>query len=241
MLDEPTNALDPAGVILLRESLLRRAAAGAGILVSSHHLDEVARVADRITVINDGRAIGSLDPDGVDLERAFFDLVLSDDAARELGDDTPRPRHERHASAPRGLLRAAIAVEARKARSSHVMLWTTVLLVVGVGALALGILAAVASGEEQVIAKLGPLAGVGGWAGLVGIVVQITAAGGLAAFGVALSWMFGREFADGTVCVAVRAAGAACGDRPRQAHRLRDLGGRGRGAAHRRRRGASGS
>ena len=82
VLDEPTNALDPAGVILLRESLLRRAAAGAGILVSSHHLDEVARVADRITVINDGRAIGSLDPDGVDLERAFFDLVLGDDATR---------------------------------------------------------------------------------------------------------------------------------------------------------------
>ena len=82
VLDEPTNALDPAGVILLRESLLRRAAAGAGILVSSHHLDEVARVADRITVINDGRAIGTLDPDGVDLERAFFDLVLGDDAAR---------------------------------------------------------------------------------------------------------------------------------------------------------------
>ncbi len=87
VLDEPTNALDPAGVILLRESLLRRAGAGAGILVSSHHLDEVARVADRITVINDGRAIGALDPDGVDLERAFFDLVLSDDAAR---DDTTR-------------------------------------------------------------------------------------------------------------------------------------------------------
>jgi ABC-2 type transport system ATP-binding protein len=82
VLDEPTNALDPAGVILLRESLQRRAAAGAGILVSSHHLDEVARVADRITVINDGRAIGSLAPDGTDLERAFFDLVLTDDAAR---------------------------------------------------------------------------------------------------------------------------------------------------------------
>jgi ABC-2 type transport system ATP-binding protein len=82
VLDEPTNALDPAGVILLRASLLRRAAAGAGVLVSSHHLDEVARVAGRITVINDGRAIGSLDPHGTDLERAFFDLVLGDDATR---------------------------------------------------------------------------------------------------------------------------------------------------------------
>jgi ABC-2 type transport system ATP-binding protein len=82
VLDEPTSALDPAGVILLRESLLRRIEAGAGVLVSSHHLDEVARIADRITVINDGRAIGALDPAGVDLERAFFAAVHADDRAR---------------------------------------------------------------------------------------------------------------------------------------------------------------
>ena len=75
VLDEPTNALDPSGVILLREALLRRAAAGAGVLVSSHHLDEVARIATRISVIADGRMIGTLDPDGVDIERAFFALV----------------------------------------------------------------------------------------------------------------------------------------------------------------------
>jgi len=75
VLDEPTNALDPAGVILLREALLRRASAGAGVLVSSHHLDEVARIATRISVIADGRMIGTLDPDGIDIERAFFALV----------------------------------------------------------------------------------------------------------------------------------------------------------------------
>lgn len=79
VLDEPTNALDPAGVILLREALLRRASAGAGVLVSSHHLDEVARVSHRITVINAGRVIGTLDPHGVDIERSFFALVHADD------------------------------------------------------------------------------------------------------------------------------------------------------------------
>jgi ABC-2 type transport system ATP-binding protein len=82
ILDEPTNALDPAGVILLREVLLRRAAVGAGVLVSSHHLDEVARIAHRITVINEGRVIGSLDPSGLDIERAFFALVRADDEGR---------------------------------------------------------------------------------------------------------------------------------------------------------------
>jgi len=82
VLDEPTSALDPSGVILLRESLLRRVGAGAGVLVSSHHLDEVARIADRITIINDGRAIGTLDPSGTDLERAFFAAVHDDDRSR---------------------------------------------------------------------------------------------------------------------------------------------------------------
>lgn len=81
VLDEPTNALDPAGVILVREALVRRATAGAAVFVSSHHLDEVARVADRITVINAGRVIGALDPHGVDIERSFFALVHADDAA----------------------------------------------------------------------------------------------------------------------------------------------------------------
>ena len=79
VLDEPTNALDPAGVILLREIVLRHAREnGAAVLVSSHHLDEVARIAERITVMNNGRMIGTLDPTTVDIERAFFSLVHED-------------------------------------------------------------------------------------------------------------------------------------------------------------------
>lgn len=97
------------------------------------------------------------------------------------------------------LFGTAVAVEARKARASRVMLSTTVILVVGVAALASGMLFGVASGDEQLLAKLGPAAAAGGWSGLVGVVAQITSAGGLLAFGVALSWLFGREFADGTV------------------------------------------
>ena len=82
VLDEPTNALDPRGIVLVREALVRRAAAGAAVLVSSHHLDEVARIADRMVVVADGRVVGGLDPDGHDLERAFFAMVLDDALAR---------------------------------------------------------------------------------------------------------------------------------------------------------------
>lgn len=83
ILDEPTNTLDPSGVVLLREALLRRVHAGAAVLVSSHHLDEVARIADTISVVNRGRLVGTLDPRGVDLEREFFAIVHADD--REAG------------------------------------------------------------------------------------------------------------------------------------------------------------
>ena len=93
----------------------------------------------------------------------------------------------------------ALAFETRKAAASRVVVSITVLLIAGVAAIALGMLVAAASGQEQVLAKLGPLAELDGWARLVGVVVQVTAAAGLGAFGVALSWMFGREFADGTV------------------------------------------
>lgn len=79
VLDEPSNALDPASVILLREQLTRRAQAGAAILVSSHHLDEVARIADRVLLMNAGRLIGELDTTGNDLERAFFERIRQDD------------------------------------------------------------------------------------------------------------------------------------------------------------------
>ena len=81
ILDEPTNALDPAGVLLLRDAILERAGLGAGALVSSHHLDEVARIADRISVVHAGRVIGSLEPHAIDLERAFFAMVHAFDAA----------------------------------------------------------------------------------------------------------------------------------------------------------------
>lgn len=90
VLDEPSNSLDPASVIYLRDELIRRAQHGAAILVSSHHLDEVARIADRIILMNRGQLIGELLTFGADLERAFFEHIRADDAQR----------HENHEATP---------------------------------------------------------------------------------------------------------------------------------------------
>ncbi|HEY5881493.1 MAG TPA: ABC transporter permease [Nakamurella sp.] len=98
-----------------------------------------------------------------------------------------------------GVLRAAIAVELRKARSARVLWSTGILVVVGVAVLAGSMIAAARSGNTEVTAKLGPTAGSGDWAALLGVAAQVTAAGALLAFGVGISWLTGREFADRTI------------------------------------------
>ena len=51
LLDEPTSGLDPEIARSVRRLLDERRAAGCAILVSTHNLDEAARLADRIAVL----------------------------------------------------------------------------------------------------------------------------------------------------------------------------------------------
>ncbi|MEV0395277.1 ABC transporter permease [Polymorphospora rubra] len=96
-------------------------------------------------------------------------------------------------------LTAALHVELRKLAASRVMRATTVLVVAGITVLSTALTAAATAGNEQIIAQIGPHADAGGWDLLTGVVAQVTAAGGLLGFGVALSWLVGREFADATI------------------------------------------
>jgi ABC-2 type transport system ATP-binding protein len=57
ILDEPANGLDPEGVRWLREFLRAFAADGRTVLVSSHHLAEVAQTVDQVVIINRGRLV----------------------------------------------------------------------------------------------------------------------------------------------------------------------------------------
>jgi ABC-2 type transport system ATP-binding protein len=58
VLDEPANALDPAGVVEIRNMLVELAADhGTTVFLSSHLLAEVSRIATRIGVIHEGRLV----------------------------------------------------------------------------------------------------------------------------------------------------------------------------------------
>jgi ABC-2 type transport system ATP-binding protein len=62
VLDEPTSGLDPLMEQVFNECVAEHTATGATVLLSSHILSEVERLADRVTIIRDGRAVetGSL-------------------------------------------------------------------------------------------------------------------------------------------------------------------------------------
>lgn len=58
LLDEPFTALDRAGRELLARVLLAERERGAAILLTSHDLDAIAEVTDRVVLLADGRIVG---------------------------------------------------------------------------------------------------------------------------------------------------------------------------------------
>jgi ABC-2 type transport system ATP-binding protein len=57
LLDEPSNGLDPAGIVAMRETLKNLAASGKTVFVSSHILGEVEQLADVLGIIASGRLV----------------------------------------------------------------------------------------------------------------------------------------------------------------------------------------
>ncbi|MFF1630834.1 ATP-binding cassette domain-containing protein [Streptomyces sp. NPDC058272] len=57
LLDEPSNGLDPEGIIWIRELMRRLARQGRTVLVSSHLMNETASFADHLVVLGRGRLL----------------------------------------------------------------------------------------------------------------------------------------------------------------------------------------
>ena len=82
ILDEPANGLDPQGQRWLSTLLRERAARGCAVLLSSHQLHEVSRLAHRVVMIGGGRLLADhTTGDGTDLEEQYFTLTSGTDRA----------------------------------------------------------------------------------------------------------------------------------------------------------------
>jgi D-xylose transport system ATP-binding protein len=89
VLDEPTAALTESEVETLFTILRNLKARGVGMIYISHKLDEVFEMSDRITVLRDGKTIGT--HHAAELTK---DKVIALMVGREVGDIFPKTSHE---------------------------------------------------------------------------------------------------------------------------------------------------
>ncbi len=82
ILDEPTAALQENDSDTLLALLLELKRQGVTSIIISHKLNEVRRVADRVTVIRDGATVSTLDAKDMSEERIIRDMVGRDMAHR---------------------------------------------------------------------------------------------------------------------------------------------------------------
>ncbi|MCT3809242.1 ABC transporter ATP-binding protein [Elizabethkingia anophelis] len=74
ILDEPTNGLDPEGIIQIRNIISDIAKQGITIIIASHLLDEIEKICSHVIVLKEGNAIYSGSVDGMTNSKGYFEL-----------------------------------------------------------------------------------------------------------------------------------------------------------------------
>ncbi|OLB76503.1 MAG: hypothetical protein AUI14_18615, partial [Actinobacteria bacterium 13_2_20CM_2_71_6] len=95
VMDEPTAALTPTEVAVLFRRVRQLVERGLAVLYISHRLEEVFQLADRVTVLRDGRLVDTTDVSAV----TAIDLVRKM-VGRELADRESRPPVPRDTTGP---------------------------------------------------------------------------------------------------------------------------------------------
>jgi len=96
ILDEPTAALTQTETERLFAQIAKLKAGGVGILYISHRLEEIQRIADRITVLRDGQVVGTRRAAEIGLDEIIRMMV-----GRDLS--LPRVSHPREGKAERAV------------------------------------------------------------------------------------------------------------------------------------------
>jgi D-xylose transport system ATP-binding protein len=89
VLDEPTAALTESEVETLFSILEKLRGRGVGMIYISHKLGEVFRMSDRITVLRDGKTVGTNATEDLSIEKVIALMV-----GREVGDIFPKINHQ---------------------------------------------------------------------------------------------------------------------------------------------------
>jgi ribose transport system ATP-binding protein len=87
VMDEPTSALTAREIDRLFAVIRRVTAGGVGVVYISHRMRELAEIGTRVTVLRDGRGVGTFS-----LPEVSFDTLIRLMANREVRDHFPRRR-----------------------------------------------------------------------------------------------------------------------------------------------------
>ena len=85
ILDEPLTGLDPESIFQVKEAMKAHAAAGNIVFFSSHIIDVVERICDRIAIIKKGhilveRSVKELEEQGIQLESYYMGMIENTEA-----------------------------------------------------------------------------------------------------------------------------------------------------------------
>ncbi|MFD1570010.1 ABC transporter ATP-binding protein [Halorubrum laminariae] len=86
-LDEPTTGIDPAGRRAIHRLIERLAGDGTTVFLTSHAMDEVERLADRVALLRDGSVVAVGPPDDLIAKHGGeprLDVTLDDPASDEV-------------------------------------------------------------------------------------------------------------------------------------------------------------
>ncbi|HWA18394.1 MAG TPA: sugar ABC transporter ATP-binding protein [Devosia sp.] len=89
IMDEPTAALTEAEIAELFAIIGQLKAEGVGVVYISHKMDEIKRIADRVTVMRDGEYVGTVPAADTPIEKIISMMV-----GRELSEEVASPRDE---------------------------------------------------------------------------------------------------------------------------------------------------
>jgi inositol transport system ATP-binding protein len=85
IMDEPTSSIAQKEVEDLFKKIMDLKARGKSIIYISHKMDEIFKIADRITVFRDGKVVGGEDAKNLDIDKVITMMV-----GRELSNDYPK-------------------------------------------------------------------------------------------------------------------------------------------------------
>ena len=166
-LDEPFEAVDPVSTRIIRGVLERFTDAGGTVVFSSHVMEVVERLCDRVAVVHQGRIIAEGPVDelraGRRLEDVFVDLVGAEDAdsgalgwlgERRGGPHTAVSRAQ--PGVPRLLVRLKVRLVRNRARAQRygsLLLVTSVVAALVVGFYGAGVIAQLVTADDAPVVR----------------------------------------------------------------------------------------